>query len=264
MGASPASCRGPPRAAKIPTRTSSPSLSSGCARPSPTPPGLRTPTRAPPPSASGSSPDAPAASPPARTKSPFEERTTGARASTGSFRGLLTGLGHDQAFMRDLHGLDGDLVLAGVEIRPFPLADPAAEERPLALGAVGPDLRDGAAEAIGQHALPGLGRDPRIVATASAGLVVEEQLPPLVQLRIGAAEAALEDDVGPLGPPDELAGGGVEATLLELHHRRFRLQAGDALERIGDALPLDLDREIVRAKRHWSRRARIAGHLLLR
>src|SRR5581483_7488398 len=106
--------------------------------------------------------------------------------------------------------LDRNLVLRGVEVGPFPLADPAAREAPLGAAPVGALLRDDAREAL---------------ALAAARQVVHEHAAQLVELRHRAAEAALEHDVGILGAADQLPGGAVEATLLDLDHRRFGLEA---------------------------------------
>src|SRR5207253_4109799 len=70
-------------------------------------------------------------------------RPAGAAAVTAA---IVLGRQHEDAFVRDLDRLDRNLVLAGVEVRPFPFGDPAGAEGPLGHRSVGPLLGDGPGE----------------------------------------------------------------------------------------------------------------------
>src|SRR6516162_8034227 len=94
-----------------------------------------------------------------------------------------------QALVADLESLDRDLVVLGVERRPFPFAGPALGELPLQ-GRLARlvEERDGAGEPL--------------------GLSLDDLLAPVPQLSRGR-EAALEHDIGVLAQPRDLCDGGV-------------------------------------------------------
>src|SRR5206468_11383683 len=89
--------------------------------------------------------------PHARSPRPCAGRT---REAVSPGYSLLAGLlitDEQQPLVRDLDGLHRDLVLARVELRTFPLADPATHEAPLGVAAVGAQLRDHAGDPLWLH-----------------------------------------------------------------------------------------------------------------